>query len=266
MGADESSLSEHRRRRKERVGSRVPPRRERRERARVAAGARVLAPAARRERVTEERRGRVPEADELLRPVRDDDRVAAPPRRVAERRRRRRRERRGRARERRAQRDERSRPPAAPGRDHGAGPARGQAELQRDDPGARRLASKRVVRDRAQARPARGEARHVEVAVEAAKAGPGQPHERRLAHARERQHRRPIREGRDLQKRQELVLRRRRERLLVEGGGEEIAGHHPFSWLSFGLLSHTRPLVLTFKSLQRSKGFCREAGALPFFK
>ena len=44
---------------------------------------------------------------------------------------------------------------------------------------------------------------------------------------RERQHRRPIREGRDLQKRQELVLRRRRERLLVEGGGEEIAGHHP---------------------------------------
>jgi hypothetical protein len=49
------------------------------------------------------------------------------------------------------------------------------------------------------------------------------------------------------------VLRRRRERLLVEGGGEEIAGHHPFSWLSFGLLSHTRPLVLTFKSLQRSR-------------
>ena len=52
---------------------------------RVAAGARVLAPAARRERVAEERRGRVPETDELLRPVRDDDRVAAPPRRVARR-------------------------------------------------------------------------------------------------------------------------------------------------------------------------------------
>ena len=48
MGADEISLSEHRRRRNERVGSRVPPRRERRERARVAAGARVQADAVRR--------------------------------------------------------------------------------------------------------------------------------------------------------------------------------------------------------------------------
>jgi hypothetical protein len=232
VGADEISLSEHRRRRNERVGSRVPPRRERRERARVAAGARVVTPATRRERVAEERRGHVPETDEFLRPVRDDDRVAAPSRRVAERRRRRRRERRRRARERRAQRNERSGPPAAAGRDQGAGPARGQAELQRDDPGARRFAPKRVVRDRAQARPARGEARHVEVAVEAAKAGLGQPHKRRLAHARERQHRRPVREGRDLQKRQELVLRRRRKRLLVESGREQVAGHHIWSILS----------------------------------